>query len=132
MLGSKLLKDYLVNFAKPFIYTTALPFHNLASIKVAYDYMPHAGIDRRRLQSNIKIFEEGFPIRLDSPIKPVAIEGNELARSAASFLQESGLDVRAILSPTVPKGQERLRVIIHSFNSEAEIQKLVLTLKELL
>jgi 8-amino-7-oxononanoate synthase len=42
----------------------------------------------------------------------------------AAQLQEEGLDVRAILHPTVPKGQERLRVVLHSFNSAEEVEQL--------
>jgi 8-amino-7-oxononanoate synthase len=40
-------------------------------------------------------------------------------------LQQNGFDVKAILSPTVPEGQERLRICLHSYNSEAEISKVL-------
>ena len=40
-------------------------------------------------------------------------------------LQQEGLDVRAILYPSVPKGEERLRVVLHAFNTEQEVERLV-------
>ena len=60
----------------------------------------------------------------DSPIQCVLVPGNEAAKSLAANLQKAGYDIRAILSPTVPKGQERLRICLHSFNTENQIQEL--------
>jgi 8-amino-7-oxononanoate synthase len=53
--------------------------------------------------------------------------GNEQARGLAQHLQSKGMDVRAILHPTVPKGQERLRVVLHSFNTTEEVENLAAT-----
>ena len=49
------------------------------------------------------------------------IPGNEKVKAIAGQLQEKGFDVKAILSPTVPEGQERLRFCLHSYNSTQEI-----------
>ena len=56
-----------------------------------------------------------------SAIQCVIIPGNEKVKSIAKKLHEKGFDVKPILSPTVPEGQERLRFCLHSYNSEKEI-----------
>jgi 8-amino-7-oxononanoate synthase len=46
-------------------------------------------------------------------------------KAIASQLQEKGFDVKPILSPTVPEGQERLRICLHSYNTEKEISEVL-------
>jgi 8-amino-7-oxononanoate synthase len=60
-------------------------------------------------------------VRSKSAIQSAIIPGNQNVKTIASQLQEKGFDVKAILSPTVPEGQERLRFCLHSFNSKEEI-----------
>jgi len=48
-------------------------------------------------------------------------------KKMAHQLQNKGFDVRPILNPTVPKGKERIRICLHSFNSEKEVKKLCST-----
>jgi 8-amino-7-oxononanoate synthase len=55
----------------------------------------------------------------------VIVPGNEAAKLLAKALQENGLDVRAILYPTIPRGKERLRIVLHAFNTAEEIKKLL-------
>jgi len=64
-------------------------------------------------------------VRNKSAIQSAIIPGNERVKKIAAQLQESGFDVRPILSPTVPEGQERLRICLHSYNSEAEITSIL-------
>lgn len=132
VLGSAVLRDYLVNFSRSFIYTTALPPHAVAVILAAYDIFPDMRAERQQLQQLIQQFREGVPAarRLNSqtPIQVVMTPGNEEARGLAQRLQEQGLDVRAILHPTVPRGGERLRIVLHSFNTAAEVSKLISTI----
>jgi 8-amino-7-oxononanoate synthase len=47
----------------------------------------------------------------------------------AAALQDEGLDVRPILYPTVPRGGERLRIVLHAFNTVAEVEKLIAVLR---
>jgi 8-amino-7-oxononanoate synthase len=135
VLGSDELKSYLVNFARSFIYTTGLSPHSVATILVGYEYLEK---DKKALQSlrdNIVFFNQvkkmlylsPLFIRSKSAIQSVIIPGNEKVKSVATALQQNGFDVKAVLSPTVPVGQERLRFCIHSYNSKEEITK-VLTL----
>jgi 8-amino-7-oxononanoate synthase len=60
----------------------------------------------------------------------VVVPGNKEVRRLAERLQQSGLDIRPILYPTVPKGSERLRIVLHSFNKEEEIDRLTALLRE--
>jgi 8-amino-7-oxononanoate synthase len=66
----------------------------------------------------------------NTPIQVVIIPGNDQVKKMAETLQGHGLDVRAILYPTVPKGKERLRIVFHAFNSEDEVVKLMTLLSE--
>ncbi|QED38291.1 pyridoxal phosphate-dependent aminotransferase family protein [Antarcticibacterium arcticum] len=136
ILGSHELKEYLLNFARSFIYTTALPPHSVAGILSAYRYLensPEAENASRNLKNNISFFlEEVKHLKLDplfipsiSAIQCCIIPGNNEVRAVANKLQENGYDVRAILSPTVPKGSERIRICLHSFNTSEEINGLV-------
>ena len=52
------------------------------------------------------------------------VPGNQHCRAVAATLQANGLDIRPIVSPTVPKGKERLRICIHQYNTEEEIEKI--------
>ena len=130
VLGSALLKDYLVNFCRPFIYTTALPPHSLESIDAAYDRLPRSESARSDLCRLIRVFKDrsqsfrGALLPSESAIQSVVIPGNDRVRAASEYLQSCGFDVRAILSPTVPKDKERLRICLHAFNSEDEVGSL--------
>ena len=59
------------------------------------------------------------------------VPGNKNAKEVALRIQQQGLDVRPILSPTVPKGKERIRICLHSFNTEEEVIKLAQTINSL-
>jgi len=127
VLGSKALREYLINFSRSFIYTTAASFHQIASVKMAYKMLPQAAEEIDKLHSNIQLFKrlavnvKGDLLPSDSSIQCIIVGSNEKAREIANQLQNTGLDVRPILSPTVAKGRERLRICLHSFNSANEI-----------
>jgi 8-amino-7-oxononanoate synthase len=133
ILGSSELKSYLVNFARSFIYTTGLSPHSVATILMAYQYLATKPKELEQLKSNIVYFnQEKLQLGLKplfvyskSAIQCAVIPGNEKVKSIASQLQEKGFDVKAILSPTVPEGQERLRFCLHSCNSEKEISEVL-------
>ncbi|MDQ2863683.1 MAG: 8-amino-7-oxononanoate synthase [Bacteroidota bacterium] len=129
VLGSKKLKDYLINFARTFVYSTSLPPSAVAAIKAAYTIFPTLNDERIHLNHLIEIFSSkalryGI-LKSDTPIQIVIIPGNSEVKKVADILQENNLDVRAILYPTVPKGEERLRIVFHSFNTREEVKKLV-------
>ena len=133
ILGSAELKSYLVNFARSFIYTTGLSPHSVATILIAYQHLETEKVAMQNLKRNIQFFnQEKMQLGLKplfvyskSAIQCAIIPGNEKVKSIANQLQEKGFDVKAILSPTVPEGQERLRFCLHSFNSNEEISEVL-------
>ncbi|HEU4791192.1 MAG TPA: pyridoxal phosphate-dependent aminotransferase family protein [Flavobacterium sp.] len=135
VLGSDELKSYLVNFARSFIYTTGLSPHSVATILMGYHHLEKDKNALESLRDNIVFFNQvkkmqylsPLFIRSKSAIQSVIIPGNEKVKNIANSLQQNGFDVKAILSPTVPEGQERLRFCLHNYNSKEEMTK-VLTL----
>lgn len=133
ILGSTELKEYLVNFARSFIYTTGLSPHSVATIAVAYKALDSEKNQVKKLKENIVFFNQqkqllGLKpmfIRSKSAIQSAIIPGNSRVKQIAKQLQDKGFDVKAILSPTVPDGQERLRICLHSYNTEEEISGLL-------
>jgi 8-amino-7-oxononanoate synthase len=133
IVGSQELKDFLVNFARSFIYTTGLSPHSVATILVGYQHLKTDKKTIEILRDNIVHFNQeknllGLKpmfVRSKSAIQSAIIPGNQNVKSIANQLQEKGFDVKAILSPTVPEGQERLRFCLHSFNSKEEISEVL-------
>jgi 8-amino-7-oxononanoate synthase len=139
--GSNDLINYLVNFARPFIYTTALPLHSLVSISQAFDFVRSNAKLQEEIVNKIKFFKSEFVkkslskekiIESNSPIQVLKVPGNKEAKFLSDKLTADGFDVRAILSPTVKEGEERLRICLHIFNSEEEIKKLIASISEVL
>jgi 8-amino-7-oxononanoate synthase len=138
VLGSKILRDYLINFARPFIYSTAAPHHTHESVRQAYQLLKSTEFSNQKLHNLINFFKEKASkipdlqlIESPSAIQCIIISGNERCRFVASELQKSGLDIRPIVSPTVPKGKERLRICLHDFNTEEEILRVFDVLKSI-
>jgi len=131
ILSSQIVKDYLINFARSFIYTTALSFHSQERIEFAVNEVAQKENERKKLRENINVFRTYTKsknvncIASDSPIQSILISGNDAAKKVAEKILSNGFAVKAILSPTVPKGEERIRICIHSFNSAEEIKALI-------
>jgi 8-amino-7-oxononanoate synthase len=125
VLGTPLLKQLLINFATPFIYTTALPFPTLAAIKCSYALFPTLEKERQHLNRLIEIFRHAYPDASHSPIQSIPICGNASVKHIAKELVIAGFDVRALTSPTVQKGSEMLRICLHAFNTEKELTELL-------
>ena len=133
ILGSQNLKDYLINFARSFIYTTGLSPHSVATILMAYHQLESEKETIQKLRNNIIHFNQeknllGIKplfVRSKSAIQSAIIPGNVKVKTIANQLQEKGFDVKAILSPTIPDGQERLRFCLHSYNSKKEISEVL-------
>ena len=131
------LKSYLINFARSFIYTTALPPHSIASVISAYDELSKTNgigsshrtlLDERIDHFNneverLKMSSQFIPSR--SAIHSCIISGNDFVKDVSKKLKHAGFNVKPILSPTVPKNEERLRFCIHSYNSESEITEVL-------
>jgi len=142
ILGSNDLKSYLINFARSFIYTTALTPHGVATILAAYEKLVQndskPALEQQKLTENIRFFKQktadfglkSVIIDSKSAIQSVIIPGNERVKLLSRKLKTAGFEVKAILSPTVPKSQERLRFCLHSYNTETEIIEVLQLLSE--
>jgi len=141
ILGSDQLKEYLVNFARSFIYTTALPPHTIATVIASYNLMSsEKGTSKQNtLLENISHFRkevkvnglQNYFIESNSAIQCMTVKGNAAARELSEKLNKKGFDVKAILSPTVPKGKERLRFCLHTFNTKEEIKEVISLVKNI-
>ena len=122
VLGSRDLQTYLVNYARSFIYTTGLSPHAVATIYIAYQLLqnkqaPVNALQLRIVHMNQEIKRLGLqPIFVysKSAIHSAIIPGNTTVRALAQVMQTKGFDVKPILSPTVPEGQERIRFCLHA------------------
>lgn len=146
ILGSQKLKDFLINFARSFIFTTGLPPHAIATILAAYIKLSNKNeavnsiTYRSDLFKNITYFKsqlESFGltslfIDSNSAIHCCLISGNENVKAIASEIQKQGFAIKAIVAPTVPKGQERLRFCLHNYNKKEDIKNVLSILKKII
>jgi 8-amino-7-oxononanoate synthase len=137
VLGSAALRKYLINFSRSFIYTTGLPIHAHLAIESAYDTLSGCVVKELKISNLISLFKQKVDaLKVDglidgtSPIQCFLVPGNARVRRVARAIQEAGFDVRAILSPTVAEGKERLRICLHEFNTEQEIDGLLNAIKK--
>ncbi|SMG08454.1 8-amino-7-oxononanoate synthase [Marivirga sericea] len=127
--GSKILKEYLINYSRQFIYTTALPHYSVAAIQNALTYRMHHPELWSNLKSKIDLFKALLKKEINSleskhSVQGIILQSAEEAVHFSNYLNRGGFDIRPILSPTVAKGKERVRICIHAFNSEEEITNL--------
>ena len=134
VLGSVALREYLINTARPFIYSTAPAPAQWSAIAAAYDRMEarhaeqialltarvadfHAAVNAAGLRAAVPL--------VHGPIQTVRLPGNEAVMAAEAACRTAGLLVKGIRSPTVKAGEERLRICLHSFNTAEELGALV-------
>lgn len=129
VVGSKRLIDYCINFCRSFIYSTALPINSLSAIEASYALFPSMQKERKHIQQLVQYFQQQqirySIIPSNTPIQAIIIPNNTEVKEIAKQLQSKAIDARAIVYPTVPKGTERLRIILHSYNTFKEIDTLV-------
>lgn len=133
ILCHDIVKSYLINFASPFIYTTSAQDFQWMSIKTGYDFLEEHKELSAQLQKNIKTFRsQGLqsPSSENSPVQAIIISDNQKLKSLEETLSEDGFLTYAIYSPTVKEGTERLRICLHSFNTEEEIVKLTTIIRD--
>jgi 8-amino-7-oxononanoate synthase len=133
--GSALLRDYLINRARTFIFTTALPPPVAAAALAAVRLIasPEGEDLRLRLSDNINNLRGhlGLPLQtIPSPIIPVILGTDAEAVQAAHSLRSRGLFVQAIRPPTVPEGTSRLRLTVSAAHTPSQIARLAEALSE--
>ncbi len=133
-LCSKEMKDYLINFAGGFIYSTSLPPNVIGAIDAALDLIPEMDQERTELMNNVEyvrteIQKLGFDTSAsDSQIIPVIIGDGQETVELSNQLKEKGLWVSSIRPPTVEKDASRLRITLSVKHTKEHLDKL---LKEL-
>lgn len=138
ILGAESLKKFLINYARSLIYSTSMSPYSVATIQSAYEWMLNRNHLQRQLTKKISLFNDlKNQLELDnfypshSAIQSYVMKGNFEVKKASSMLHDKGFLVKAILSPTVPKNKERLRICLHCFNSDNQIEKLLKELKKI-
>ena len=141
---SELLREYLINYARPMIYTTFMSYPNLAAIKASYQYLMDGKgeVLARNLQTLIRtLFEKLREMQADLrlgiaeahllrcptelPETPIFAVLSSEPKVLAAHCQKKGFVVRGIVPPTVPLGTERIRVCLHAGNTVEQIDGLV-------
>jgi len=129
--GSETLIEGLIQFARTYIYTTAMPSAFAAALRVSLRLIQSEGWRREKLASNIRRFrdaalQEGLPLLSSiTAVQGMVAGDNQQALSWAQQLQECGFAVTAIRSPTVPKGTERMRITLSAEHADEQIDRLV-------
>ncbi|MBI1222122.1 MAG: aminotransferase class I/II-fold pyridoxal phosphate-dependent enzyme [Bacteroidetes bacterium] len=140
VVGSKELRSFLINFARSFIYTTALSPHQSRIIQLSLHHLSAQREMRESLMRKIIYFNstlkelglEPYFLQSISPIQSLLISGNERAGAVSQDLQKAGFAVKAIIHPTVPAGKERIRISLHLHNTNSEIKSLLEKIREIL
>ena len=136
--GSQALINYLVNFSKPYIYSTAMPAATAEAVTAALDVISEEPWRRAKLQSLIAYFRQrcqALQIKVQpsaSPIQPVIIGSATAAVRVSTRLRQRGILAIAIRPPTVAPGQARLRITLTAAHSQADIDYLLKQLQEVL
>ena len=125
--GSQALIDWLINAARPFVYTTALPPPVVAAARVAVDLVMNGTDRRERLWSHAERLRDGLSgagFRLGpsvSPILPLLVGDTARAMRMSRILLERGVLIPAIRPPTVPDGTARLRIAPMATHAQADL-----------
>ncbi|MFT6579455.1 MAG: 8-amino-7-oxononanoate synthase [Zhongshania sp.] len=132
--GSEVLIESLIQFARPYIYTTAMPPAVAAASLASLELLRSESWRRDHLSSLIKRFKSGaaqiaLPLMpSDTAIQPLLVGDESLAMAISAGLEAEGVLVSAIRPPTVAAGQSRLRITITAAHSTADIDALLAAL----
>jgi 8-amino-7-oxononanoate synthase len=146
ILGSHTLRQYLINYARPLIYTTFMSYPALALIRSSYALLQSGETvalqqhlhDLTRtlfacmtdLHNRSWVAQSTLKIPSACPKSPIFAVQVQRPKQLASALQSSGMMVRAVVPPTVPLGTERVRICLHAGNTVPEVLRLVEALEE--
>lgn len=126
-------KSFLINFSRPFIYTTAPSFHQVLCAVESIKYLKENNRLIFVLKNKISYFKSQIDslglspkfLKSESSIQVFMLSGNDLVKKLAQNIQNSGFNVKPILAPTIKKGQERIRLCLHTYNEDSEINKIL-------
>ena len=157
--SSSLVRDFLCNYARPIIYSTSLPLHSLVCINCSYESMTgiYGSQLRQKLRRRVELFKQLFNHHIlnqigcrsnrlsqpcsislvpsESPVHALIIPGNTRCVMFCNILRaksKGSIQLYPIRSPTVTKGQERVRIILHSHNTNDQVTYFVFLIKSAL
>jgi 8-amino-7-oxononanoate synthase len=138
VLGSSRLRSYLINASRPFIFTTAPRPEQLARIDAAYRQLEEQQPAAKALLTKVleRFSINAFYLRIqppdqpiDGPIQLIYPRGKGDVIEMERAMLQDGFLVKGIRPPTVPRGEERLRICLHAFNTEQEVDDLTAALR---
>ncbi|MEX2525563.1 MAG: 8-amino-7-oxononanoate synthase [Gammaproteobacteria bacterium] len=134
--GDNVLVEALIQYARPYIYSTAMPPAVAATVLAALELLREEAWRRRHLQALIQRYRagagrRGLPVMDSStPIQPLLIGSSGRALEVSEQLQQRGYFVAAIRPPTVPQNSARLRITLTAEHSEEQVDGLLSALEE--
>jgi 8-amino-7-oxononanoate synthase len=129
--GDEDLIEYLINSARPYIFTTALPPAVAAASRASLSVLRDEKWRREKLRELIAWFRDGAAktglalMGSPTPIQPLLLGSNEKALAWSAELEKQGLLVGAIRPPTVPAGSARLRITFSAAHEKADVDILL-------
>jgi 8-amino-7-oxononanoate synthase len=133
--GSEDLIEWLIQAARPYIYTTATPPAVAEATRASLKLIQAEEWRREKLRSHIRQFRSGAQqlglelMASETPIQPLLVGEAEKAISLSRKLEQQGILINAIRPPTVPKGTARLRITFSAAHTEAQIDRLLAALE---
>jgi 7-keto-8-aminopelargonate synthetase-like enzyme len=133
--GTKVLRDYLINKSRSFIYTTAIPPLLAQASRAALQIIRQESQLRRKLQENADYLRAEFKamgfdtMNSSTPIIPILVKDSLQAVAMSKRLLEQDIFVQAIRPPTVPMGTARLRLTVTATHTQDDLNQLLNALK---
>lgn len=126
----KIIRDFLINKMRSFIFSTALPPINISWTKFILENLPYFNNKRNHLQNISNKFisslqKRNYTTPSKSHIVPLIIGDNELSINKSNYLQENGFYTLAVRPPAVPVGQSRIRISLNADLEEQDIDNLI-------
>jgi 8-amino-7-oxononanoate synthase len=131
VVGDTTLRAWLIQRARSLMFTTAPPPSLAAGLIAAIQRARAADAERTTVLRSARRLAAAMDLpEPDAAIVPFVVGSSERALELAERARAAGLDVRAVRHPTVPRGTERLRFVLHAFNTDDEIDRLVSLLRD--
>lgn len=127
---SERMREYLLNVARAYVFTTSPTLPVVAAARAALRVAREEPELRARLWERVGELAVGLGRALASPIAPIVAGAEERAVAASRSLLERGFHVTAIRPPTVPVGESRLRITVSAAHSRRDVSELVSALRE--
>lgn len=131
VVGDEVLRAWLVQRARSLMFTTAPSPSLAAGLTEAIRLAGERDAERSRALRHARRVAEALDLPTpDAAIVPFVVGSTERALELAASARAAGLDTRAVRHPTVPRGTERLRLVLHAFNTDAEVDRLIALLRD--